>query len=355
MMFFGKDMVWWMGIVEDIQDPALLGRCKVRIFGYHAKYNKTEEIEPHNKSYNTPISALPWAIMVLPTNSTNAYGHPQLGDMVFGFFLDGKDAQEPAIIGYIPHIPPIKPPEVGELFSLHGDNIRHFEHVYTNDKNTFFRGSDFAQPGKEYTHRLYRYSHKTPSGHLLEFIDDLTDIHTRDMQISHANGSKLKAIEDHLGNHEIKLSEAGGQNLYMQTDKDGNKQTVLSEAGGHNITMTTSKSGDCAINISHPEGASISVSPSGSISLSSPTSVSISSPTTVIENTLVSYNCTSETIVLSGVGSLTPKFNSMQAQINSLISQVNSLVSQVNSLNSQVSSLNSQVSSLQSQLSTHSH
>lgn len=317
MMFFGKDMVWWMGIVEDIQDPALLGRCKVRIFGYHAKYNKTEEIEPHNKSYNTPISALPWAIMVLPTNSTNAYGHPQLGDMVFGFFLDGKDAQEPAIIGYIPHIPPIKPPEVGELFSLHGDNIRHFAHVYTNDKNTFFRGSDFAQPGKEYSHRLYRYSHKTPSGHLLEFIDDLTDIHTRDMQISHANGSKLKATEDHLGNHEITLSESGGQN----------------------IKMTTTKSGDCTINITHPKGTSITIAPNGSITINSVETVSVNSTknvnvsgttgvnvtgtpsinlnsaTTNNQNVLNTNVLNAQTINLTGIGNLAAKLAAMDAQI----------------------------------------
>ena len=33
---FNKDgFNWWIGVVENRQDPEKLGRCKVRIFGYH--------------------------------------------------------------------------------------------------------------------------------------------------------------------------------------------------------------------------------------------------------------------------------------------------------------------------------
>ena len=32
-----NNLIWWMGVVEDRQDPEQLGRCKVRIFGYHTE------------------------------------------------------------------------------------------------------------------------------------------------------------------------------------------------------------------------------------------------------------------------------------------------------------------------------
>jgi hypothetical protein len=29
------DFIWWIGIVEDRLDPEKMGRCRVRIYGYH--------------------------------------------------------------------------------------------------------------------------------------------------------------------------------------------------------------------------------------------------------------------------------------------------------------------------------
>ena len=34
--FLGKDgFVWWKGVIENRDDPLHLGRCQVRIFGWH--------------------------------------------------------------------------------------------------------------------------------------------------------------------------------------------------------------------------------------------------------------------------------------------------------------------------------
>ena len=39
--FQGKDgYIWWHGVVEDRKDPLFLGRCRVRILGWHTE-NKT--------------------------------------------------------------------------------------------------------------------------------------------------------------------------------------------------------------------------------------------------------------------------------------------------------------------------
>jgi len=94
--FIGQDgFVWWIGVVEDINDPLTLGRCKVRCFGYH----------PAKATNQVPTEDLPWALTIHPLNTPNLYATPRVGEWVFGFFLDALSAQEPAILGYLPAIP----------------------------------------------------------------------------------------------------------------------------------------------------------------------------------------------------------------------------------------------------------
>jgi hypothetical protein len=93
--FMGQDgFVWWIGKVVDINDPLTLGRCKVRIFGYHGEES------------NIPNDDLPWATAIHPINTPNFYGSPRVEDFVFGFFLDSTSAQEPAMLGYFPYSEP---------------------------------------------------------------------------------------------------------------------------------------------------------------------------------------------------------------------------------------------------------
>jgi hypothetical protein len=92
--FAGKNgFVWWIGIVEDRQDPLKLGRCRVRCVGWHAE-----------DKVNLPTNMLPWAIPSYPVNQTQTYA-PKEGDMVFGFFTDGENAQSPVMLGVFPSIP----------------------------------------------------------------------------------------------------------------------------------------------------------------------------------------------------------------------------------------------------------
>jgi len=120
-MFLGRDgFIWWIGVVEYNQDPLILGRAKVRIFGYHDNASTGE----------MPTADLPWAITLMPANMPGAYGIPNLGDWVIGFFLDGEDAQEPCILGYIPGIPPgTIPTDIKERFSEQISTVRSFNTV----------------------------------------------------------------------------------------------------------------------------------------------------------------------------------------------------------------------------------
>ena len=52
---------WWYGVVEDRDDPLRMGRCRVRILGYHV--DDTEML---------PTEDLPWAIPIMPINSASA-------------------------------------------------------------------------------------------------------------------------------------------------------------------------------------------------------------------------------------------------------------------------------------------
>jgi len=110
--FMGKDgFVWWQGVVEDRYDPLYLGRCRVRILGWHTE-DKTD----------MPTESLPWSYPVQPILSAAQTGvgysptGPVEGTWVVGFYRDGEQAQEPVFFGTLGGIPSLDskiPPNEG--------------------------------------------------------------------------------------------------------------------------------------------------------------------------------------------------------------------------------------------------
>ena len=110
--FLGKDgFIWWIGQVVDQtkwagnlpETPTNTTdgqkgfdfRYKVRIMGYHTASPK-----------DLTDDDLPWASVMLPVTAGTSGGArqtPQLrqGNFVYGFFMDGEDAQMPIIMGVI--------------------------------------------------------------------------------------------------------------------------------------------------------------------------------------------------------------------------------------------------------------
>jgi len=87
-----QNFIPFMGVVQAYPDQVMSGRCKVRCFGIH----------PPADDMNVPVETLPWAMVC---NSSVGGVHspdPKPGEWVFGFFLDGRDAQFPMIMGSIP-------------------------------------------------------------------------------------------------------------------------------------------------------------------------------------------------------------------------------------------------------------
>ena len=91
------NLLWFMGVVEDIDDGQYLGRCKVRAFGIH----------PESK-VDVPTEDLPWAFMIAGTYNA-AVKPPQINSWVFGFFMDGPSAQHPMLLGSMIGMPTTLP------------------------------------------------------------------------------------------------------------------------------------------------------------------------------------------------------------------------------------------------------
>jgi hypothetical protein len=109
--FVGRDgFLWWIGQIADsnvwksnipgypVNGNSEIGgygeRYKVRIMGYHTA-------QPNN----LPDEQLPWATVMYPVTAGGGPGasfqsaNLTQGTFVFGFFLDGDDAQQPVIMG----------------------------------------------------------------------------------------------------------------------------------------------------------------------------------------------------------------------------------------------------------------
>ena len=99
--FMGRNgFTWFVGVVEDRNDPKYLGRVRVRCLGLH-----TENLE------KLPTADLPWAHPMNPITSATISGvgqtplGPVEGTWVVGFFSDGGEAQTPIIMGTLPGVP----------------------------------------------------------------------------------------------------------------------------------------------------------------------------------------------------------------------------------------------------------
>jgi hypothetical protein len=94
--FVGGPFVWFTGVVEDINDPEMLSRVRVRCFGFHT-----------DSKGLISTDSLPWATVMGPTTSAHVSGIGNVvhglvqGSWVVGFFRDGPSAQDPVVMGTI--------------------------------------------------------------------------------------------------------------------------------------------------------------------------------------------------------------------------------------------------------------
>jgi len=155
---YGK-FIWWTGVVEDRIDPLKLGRCRVRILGYHSDKKGIDHI---------PTNTLPWATPSQPITSgaMNGIGTTPMGPVegtwVFGFFRDGGNAQDPVMIGTFGGIPEAGP---NPVLGFNDPKGIYPQELYLNepDTNRLARGSGKLPVGTKSGENSPSLEHKRTS------------------------------------------------------------------------------------------------------------------------------------------------------------------------------------------------
>lgn len=142
---------WFIGIIEDVNDPLELGRVRIRVINEHNENIQTDQI--------------PWAQMMVPGTSASKDGigvapvGAEVGSLAVGFFIDGNEKQFPMILGTFHVIPGM-------------DKSKHAVHALARGENSIEKKTIGDEPKSaykaEYPHNKVHY---TKSGHAIE-IDD---------------------------------------------------------------------------------------------------------------------------------------------------------------------------------------
>lgn len=274
--FLGLDgFIWWIGVVEDVNDPNRLGRIRVRCFGYHpprvvltrekrksypdgdfildAEGNRIiEEYEPDDQG--VPTADLPWALVVHPLNTPNLYGTPNVGDYVFGFFLDGQNAQEPALMGYFPGIPT---QQTGSNF---GNSPRKYirqigktsaddlEGTLIRDFNLFSQYTRVNDPGFDIANTVIwesRAGRHSPNrhGHFLLFYDTPGG---EILAMQSSGDARLRFIDNPLNARLTELISSENRSLVFNDSKkilsDDDERVYISIGIGEYVALTSNNS-----------------------------------------------------------------------------------------------------------------
>ena len=291
--FMGRNgFLWFVGVVEDRQDPQYAGRIRVRALGHHTS-DKTK----------LPTSDLPWAAVMLPISSSGISGIGQTplglveGSWVFGYFRDGERCQEPLVLGSLPGKPAelagasgfydpngIYPkyknePDVNRLAVNNEDNPHlaltlrqstRITGIATADFNTITAadgstisasdGDTFDQPAIPYN-ASYPYNHvyESESGHIREYDDTpgyqrIYESHRTGTSYEiDASGNKTDIIK---GTHYILVSDSNKHFIQGNSDVtiDGRHKIYINKNNVENNHYDIQIGAGASINIQVDDG-----------------------------------------------------------------------------------------------------
>lgn len=253
---------WFVGVVEDVNDPIRLGRCRVRVFSLHT--DSKEDI---------PTDDLPWAqpIQSITSAAMGDIGHSPTGIVngtwVVGFFLDGEEAQRPVIMGTLAGIPTENanknlgfndpsgqyPERTGEPdVNRLARNDSEYPHPVINNKDITRKtsvpiagGGTWNEPQSSYNAQYPKnHVYESEAGHIKEFDDTpgaerIHEYHgtTGTFYEVHPSGDKQTRIEGDsytviAGDDYVRVN--GNVNLYIDSNcntKIKNNWTI--EVGGN--------------------------------------------------------------------------------------------------------------------------
>ena len=214
-----KNPLWFIGVVENRNDPRKEGRVQVRAFSIHGT------------NAHIPTDRLPWAICISGSYDPN-YPIPPLNAWVFGFFIDGRDAQQPMILGLIPtQMTGLIDPVANGWGAIPDKNV--------NLDSQGSRATDFGQPQNS---RKARGEDIQNTGVLMQEVNRLiADFST--------------AVDGLVVKEPAPAYDA--QYPYNR---------VIETAGGHTIELDDSPGGE-RVTIYHSEGAFIEIDNSGMMNI----------------------------------------------------------------------------------------
>ena len=267
--YIGGNFTWFMGVVEDREDPEKMGRVRVRCFGFHTESRgliKTTD--------------LPWATVMMPSTASGVSGvgasHHGLveGSWVVGFFRDGSSAQDPIVMGSVQGTP-IAPANATKGFNdPNGTYPRYTGEPDVNKRarsiNTTPRRSiqaeggmaSITEPDDVFSAEYPRnHAYESESGHILEFDDT---IGMERINIEHKSGSFIELHRNgdiRVRSLASKWESAVGWNLFVEKD-------VNVVVGGN---LYASVAGDtdisCDKNIKLTAGKDLAIEAVGDISI----------------------------------------------------------------------------------------
>ena len=166
---------WFLGTVENTNDPKKMGRLQVRIHNIHS-----------DKKAILPTESIPWAVPLMPITSASLSGvgtSPtgiEVGSAVFGFFMDGRSAQTPVIVGSFPGIPD-------------NDVAKHDVAPEAREINKVVKTLVGPEPSSSYAARYpFNKVIRTKTGHVIE-IDDTPG--KERIHVFHKSGSYMEINE----------------------------------------------------------------------------------------------------------------------------------------------------------------
>lgn len=241
-MNIGEEGFWWfMGVVENRDDPKKLGRLQVRIYNIHSE-----------KKTILPTSNIPWAVPLMPITSassaqvgTSPTGIA-VGSTVFGFFMDGRSAQSPVIVGTFPGIP--------------GNDVqRHDVPAEAREINQVKKTAVGPEPSTPYAARYpYNKVTKTERGHVIE-IDDTPG--KERLHVFHTSGTYVEI--DNNGRMVIK----GVNDRFDVTVQDNNVYV----GGNVNLTVKGNVSATVDGNVNMNVGGSYTLAAGGDVTITGAT------------------------------------------------------------------------------------